>query len=71
VKVGDQAGFAVSTAITQAVREAEERLGEQGRVLLRPSGTEPLIRVMIEATEEHVAQNEAERLACVVAQELG
>jgi phosphoglucosamine mutase len=71
VKVSDQAGFAGSKAIAQAVREAEGRLGEQGRVLLRPSGTEPLIRVMIEATEEHVAQGEAEHLASVVAQELG
>ncbi|MDR2587421.1 MAG: phosphoglucosamine mutase [Coriobacteriales bacterium] len=71
VKVSDQVGFAGSKAIAQAVREAEGRLGEQGRVLLRPSGTEPLVRVMVEATEEHIAQDEAELLASVVAQELG
>jgi phosphoglucosamine mutase len=71
VEVGDQAGFASSEAIARAVREAEERLGDAGRVLLRPSGTEPLIRVMVEATEEHIAQSEATHLASVVARELG
>jgi phosphoglucosamine mutase len=67
----DREGLDFSTAITQAVREAEERLGEQGRVLIRASGTEPLIRVMVEAADEGIARDEAQALASLVKQELG
>lgn len=49
-----------------AVREAEAELGEDGRVLVRASGTEPVVRVMVEAAEETVASTTAERLAEVV-----
>ncbi|MDR3361064.1 MAG: hypothetical protein LBO20_10595, partial [Bifidobacteriaceae bacterium] len=41
-----------------------------GRVLLRPSGTEPLVRVMVEAASDRQAQAVAERLAAVVARQL-
>lgn len=60
-----------STAIATAVRAAEDELGESGRVLLRTSGTEPLVRVMVEASSDSVASDIAKRLAEVVAQELG
>ena len=60
-----------SVAIRDAVRAAEAELGESGRVLLRTSGTEPLIRVMVEAPSDSVALGIAERLAEVVVQELG
>jgi phosphoglucosamine mutase len=53
-----------------AVLEAEKELGPTGRVLLRPSGTEPLVRVMVEAATARQAAEVAERLAAVVAQEL-
>lgn len=60
-----------STAIAAAARAAEDELGESGRVLLRTSGTEPLVRVMVEASSDSVASDIAKRLAEVVAQELG
>ena len=45
------------------VAEAEGRLGDEGRVLVRPSGTEPLIRVMVEAKEAELADSLARRIA--------
>ncbi|MDY6056145.1 phosphoglucosamine mutase [Micrococcus sp.] len=57
-------------AVQTAVREAEDRLGGTGRVLLRPSGTEPVVRVMVEAPDEATAGREAEALAEVVRREL-
>ncbi|CAA9367915.1 MAG: Phosphoglucosamine mutase [uncultured Nocardioidaceae bacterium] len=53
-------------AVTAAVADAEAELGESGRVLLRPSGTEPLVRVMVEAASSQQAERVAERLAGVV-----
>ena len=49
-----------------AVAAAEEALGEDGRVLLRPSGTEPVVRVMVEAVDPAAAQAHAEAIAAVV-----
>ena len=57
-------------AVQSAVREAEQELGDAGRVLLRQSGTEPLVRVMVEADEAGRAQQLAERLAGVVREQL-
>jgi phosphoglucosamine mutase len=57
-------------AVLAAVREAEAELGEGGRVLLRPSGTESLVRVMVEAESEADARSMAEHLAHVVKSEL-
>ena len=59
-----------STLITQAVADAEHRLGDEGRVLLRASGTEPLVRVMVEASSDSLAQDVASSLAAVVKAEL-
>ena len=53
-----------------AVALAEAELGDTGRVLLRPSGTEPVVRVMVEAASQETAQAVAERLAQVVRTEL-
>ena len=52
------------------IAEAATRLGDRGRALVRPSGTEPLIRVMVEADDEATARSEAERLAARVAEAL-
>ena len=56
--------------LQKIVREAEADLGENGRVLLRASGTENLVRVMVEAMEAGTAQSWAERIARVVEREL-
>jgi phosphoglucosamine mutase len=57
-------------ALTAEVAAAMDRLGTTGRVLLRPSGTEPVVRVMVEAVSADDAQEIADRLAAVVAAEL-
>ena len=60
-----------TNAKVQDAVEAEERmLGSTGRVLLRPSGTEPLVRVMVEAATQEQADQVCQRLASVVADEL-
>ncbi|WP_158881221.1 phosphoglucosamine mutase [Amycolatopsis anabasis] len=66
VRVADKAAVADSDAVREAVDAVEAELGEEGRVLLRPSGTEQLIRVMVEAPAQHTAQTAADRLAGVV-----
>jgi phosphoglucosamine mutase len=56
--------------VLAAVAELTAELGDTGRVLLRPSGTEPVVRVMVEAADEHTAYASAERLAAVVKERL-
>ena len=63
--------LADSAVITAAVSAAEAKLGEHGRVLLRASGTEPLVRVMVEAQSDNLASEIANDLAKVVQSELG
>lgn len=57
--------------VQAAVREVEAELGDTGRVLLRASGTEQLVRVMVEAADEESAQRYAQQLADVVRERLG
>ncbi|MFG3252189.1 phosphoglucosamine mutase [Streptomyces sp. NPDC048172] len=73
VNVPDVDRSRVSSApeLVSAVAEAERELGETGRVLLRPSGTEPLVRVMVEAADLEQARGVAARLADVVKRALG
>ncbi|MFE3172671.1 phosphoglucosamine mutase [Amycolatopsis sp. NPDC059090] len=66
VPVADKAAVAGSAEVRDAVGEVEAELGEEGRVLLRPSGTEQLVRVMVEAPAHDTAQAAADRLAGVV-----
>jgi phosphoglucosamine mutase len=56
--------------LAAAVAEEEAALGDGGRVLLRPSGTEPIVRVMVEAATEELAHDVADRLAGVVRAQL-
>ncbi|MEU3045664.1 MULTISPECIES: phosphoglucosamine mutase [unclassified Streptomyces] len=67
----DKSRVGSSAELSQAVAEAERDLGATGRVLLRPSGTEPLVRVMVEAADIEQAQAVAGRLADVVKSALG
>jgi phosphoglucosamine mutase len=67
VRVADRAAVASSSAVADAVAAAELELGDDGRILLRPSGTEPLVRVMVEATTQEHADEIAQRVAIVVA----
>ncbi len=62
--------LANAEAVWSAVAEESARLGDSGRVLLRPSGTEPLVRVMVEAAGDGVADEIAQRLSSLVAFEL-
>jgi phosphoglucosamine mutase len=67
VAVADKAAVAASVQVRDVVAKAEAELGDRGRVLLRPSGTEQLVRVMVEAPTEQSAADLAEQIASVVA----
>ena len=69
VRVRDKHTAAQNPAIVAAVAAAEEARGDNGRVLLRPSGTEPVVRVMVEALDAEQAAAEARKLAEVVERE--
>ncbi len=67
----DKTRVNTSAELASAVAQAERELGETGRVLLRQSGTEPLVRVMVEAADIEQARAVAGRLADVVKSALG
>ncbi len=66
VRVTDKTTVASSDTVAEAVNAAQDELGDTGRVLLRPSGTEHLVRVMVEAPTQHQADSIATKLAEIV-----
>ena len=66
----DKLRAGIDNEITAAVADASHELGKSGRVLLRPSGTEPVVRVMVEAPTDTQAREVAERLAALVKKRL-
>jgi len=71
VPVVDRAGLDAAAPVSDAISRAEQDLGGAGRILVRPSGTEPLIRVMVEAPTEADARRHAETVAAAVRSALG
>ncbi|HEY4536810.1 MAG TPA: phosphoglucosamine mutase [Enteractinococcus sp.] len=70
VKDVDKDSVGDNGVVAEAVAKAEGQLGETGRVLLRPSGTEPVVRVMVEAADKDTAETQAKLLADVVLENL-
>jgi phosphoglucosamine mutase len=71
VKVRDRRALERAGSVEDGVRAAEQALAGRGRVLVRPSGTEPLVRVMVEAPTNEEAEDVCARLAALVERELG
>lgn len=69
VPIKQKIDISASKGIQEAVSDAESQLAENGRVLLRPSGTEPLIRVMVEGVDAPQVRTLAEQIASVVSEE--
>ena len=71
IPVVDRHGLEGCSAVWDAVTAAEHQLGDDGRVLVRASGTEPLVRVMVEAPSQDEAHRYADGIAAVVTAQLG
>jgi phosphoglucosamine mutase len=71
VRVRDRGALERAVDVGEGVRAAEQALAGRGRVLVRPSGTEPLVRVMVEAPTDEEAEDVCARLVALVERELG
>ncbi len=70
IRVSDKNAWKTNDAIVHAISHAEQALGDTGRVLVRPSGTESLIRVMVEAPTEAIVHEHVEAICSVIVKEL-
>ncbi|MNN70812.1 Phosphoglucosamine mutase [compost metagenome] len=70
VRVQDKSKYVGNVAIEQAITEVENKLSDNGRVLVRPSGTESLIRVMAEGPEKQELEELVGQIVAVVEKEL-
>jgi len=70
VEVEDKSKYEGNEVIKNAINKAEESMGGKGRIVVRPSGTEPIIRVMVEGEDSKLIQNIAEEIASVIKREL-
>ena len=71
VRVRDKDALESAGEVWAAVDDVSRRLGSTGRVLVRPSGTEPLVRVMAEAGTQHECDEACQRIVDVVSEQLG
>ena len=71
VKVVDKKNWQQYSAITTAITEVEQALAGEGRVLVRPSGTESLLRIMVEAQTSDLADQYTNQIAQVVQENIG
>jgi phosphoglucosamine mutase len=69
VEVADKTTVATAPSVQAAVADAEAELGDTGRILLRPSGTEQMVRVMVEAPDVDTAKQVAYRVASCVSEQ--
>ncbi|WP_213975385.1 phosphoglucosamine mutase [Tepidanaerobacter acetatoxydans] len=70
VTVADKSGYDSNKHIQEIIAENQELLGEKGRILVRPSGTEPLIRVMVEGEQQDLIEKVAKSVAQVIEEKL-
>jgi phosphoglucosamine mutase len=71
VRVRDRSAIASASMVQEAITHEARRLEGRGRVLVRPSGTEPLVRVMVEAPTQDEAESVCDRLVTLVRDQLG
>ncbi|GKV65396.1 MULTISPECIES: phosphoglucosamine mutase [unclassified Sporosarcina] len=71
IRVADKHAVMDNLRIASMINEVEKEMAGQGRVLVRPSGTEPLVRVMVEATTKELCEDYSERISQVVIEEMG
>ncbi len=71
VPVTDKHAVTDNAAVAKAIEVGNSELGDSGRILVRPSGTEPLVRVMVEAPTHEQAHGVAAKIAQVIEAELG
>lgn len=71
VRVADKHAVSENAVVAEAITEAEAKLDGSGRILVRPSGTEPLVRVMVETATHEEALGYAQEIASIIERELG